>query len=127
MNFAIRINLCNSFSHGFYLGHTKGRTKGMNLPIDVGLGDVIHVQETNFTDPTAGQRLSSPGTYAANSNDRHMTALYATGSDHTEKTLKPPKTSLGVYLEITQFTRLLQPAQPVLGGIGRISRRIGRN
>jgi hypothetical protein len=82
----------------------------MNLAIDVGLGDVVHIEQTNFTYATAGQRLGSPGADTANSNDGHMTSLNALSRLNAEKTLKPPKTSLGVYLGIAQFTCLLQPA-----------------
>ena len=55
----------------------------MDLPIDVGFGNVVHVDQRQSCNATAGQRFSRPGAYPANTDHHHMRLPNALGTRHT--------------------------------------------
>ena len=52
-----RVNLRNAFAHGFDLGLPEGAGQRMDLAVDVGLGDVVHVDQRQACDAAARQRF----------------------------------------------------------------------
>lgn len=69
---AQRVDLLNAFGHDPDLGLAQGRVQGRALPVDIGFGNVIHVDQGEVTDGRTCQCLGGPGTHAANPQHTHM-------------------------------------------------------
>ena len=68
---ARRVDLLNAGSHDLYLGLAKGIIQRRTLPVDIGFGYMIHVDQGDVTNGRACQRLGCPGTHAANTQHAH--------------------------------------------------------
>ena len=53
----------DTLPHGIDLRHPQGVAGCLNLAIDVGLGNVVHINQGDASDPCAGQGFSSPRTH----------------------------------------------------------------
>ncbi|MCY1408620.1 hypothetical protein D9M71_239440 [compost metagenome] len=72
MNPADRIDRADALGHDLDLGLADRAVEGMDLPVGVGHADVVEVEQGYLAHPAARQRLGCPGTYAADTDDRHM-------------------------------------------------------
>ena len=62
----------NSLLHGQHFGLTDVGIGGVNLPVDVGLGNMVHVNQSQAPHPAASQGLCGPRAHAANAHHHHM-------------------------------------------------------
>ena len=62
----------NALLHGQHFGLTQSRGERMQLPIDVGFGHLIEIEQADATHAAAGQGFCGPGTDAADANDRDV-------------------------------------------------------
>jgi hypothetical protein len=65
----LRVNQCDTLLHGTYLGLADRGGQRMRLPVDVGFGDMVKINEHELAYAAACQRLGSPRAYPANAND----------------------------------------------------------
>ena len=71
---AVRINIPDSFRHYIGLPEADCGMQGTELPIDIGYGNGIVVNQGQGADACAGKPLGSIAAYAANPKDHDMTA-----------------------------------------------------
>ena len=72
VDLAMRIDLLNAPGHYLHLGHTEGVGQGMQLPVDVGFGNVVKIDQCDIPDGTACQCLDCPGANTANTQHADM-------------------------------------------------------
>jgi hypothetical protein len=68
----------------------------VNLAIDVGLGYVIHVNDRDVTDTTAGKRFGGPRANAADSNNCDMGTTHCGCAIDPIQAIKPRKSTTEV-------------------------------
>jgi hypothetical protein len=54
------MDLRDAIAHGPNLGLTHGVIQGMDLPVDVGFGYMVQVDQGDLTHPAAREGLSGP-------------------------------------------------------------------
>ena len=67
-------------SHGENLGLTQACFNGMNLAIDIGLGNMVHINQCQMTNSASGQCLNGPRSDTTYANDYNMCVLDALGT-----------------------------------------------
>ena len=82
--------------HGLPLGLTQRGCQCVNLPVHVGLGDVIHVDQREPPDAAARQRLSGPRAHTANADHHDMGVKNRLRAFDTIESAQSTKTSLEV-------------------------------
>ena len=60
MDLASGIDLSDALLHGLYFGHAQRLCERMHLSIDIGLRDMVQVDQRQSADATARQGLDSP-------------------------------------------------------------------
>jgi hypothetical protein len=66
----------------------------MDLPIDVGLSNMVHVDERQTPYSTAGQCFCGPGAHAPHAHNDHMRAANALRTGYTVESFQPAKATL---------------------------------
>ena len=69
---AVRVDLQDTFCHHLDLGHSQRPGQGMQLTIDIGLGNVVEINKRDFTNGRACQCLCRPGTHATDADNADM-------------------------------------------------------
>ncbi|MNR04955.1 hypothetical protein D3C85_1209530 [compost metagenome] len=69
---AFRIDRQHPLRHRVNLGLPQRRRQRVDLPVDVGFGNMVQVDQGQRPHPAARQRLDGPGPDAAKSGHRHM-------------------------------------------------------
>ncbi len=70
----------------------------MHLPIHIGFGDMVEIDQGQCADTAACQRFCGPGAHATNAYDDRMGATDAGGRCLTVGAGHPTKTALGIRL-----------------------------
>ena len=78
----------NSLFHGQHFGLADVGIGGVNLPVDVGLGNMVHVNQSQAPHPAACQGLCGPRAHAAYAHHHHMGAGNALGGICTIQSLQ---------------------------------------
>ena len=68
----------------------------MRLPVDVGFGDMVKINEHELAYTAARQRLRSPRAYPANANDSDASLPDARGTDQAIESLQTDKAALQI-------------------------------
>jgi hypothetical protein len=66
----------------------------MHLPIDIGFGNVIKVNQGQGPDTMAGQGFGCPGAHPANTDNGHMRLTQCSISIHTKQTRETTEATL---------------------------------
>jgi len=97
VNPACRIDMRNAFSYGLHLGLSQCGIKCMNLSIDVGLRNMIQVNQCQTGHTAPCQRLGGPGTDAAQAHYDDMCCPDTRRTGDPVQTCKPSKAAIKVY------------------------------
>ena len=65
----------------------------MNLPIDIGLGHVVHINQGDAPNPRAGQGFCGPRTDTSNADYTNMRSAQSAAPIHTIQAIRPTKTA----------------------------------
>jgi hypothetical protein len=60
--------------HGVDFREPNRRHRGVQLTVEIGLGDMVKVDQRQMTNPTARQCFSRPGSNSTETNDHDMGA-----------------------------------------------------
>ena len=96
---ALRVDLRDALAHRFHLGLPDGRLERVDLPIDVGLGDVVEVDQREAPDAAARQRLDRPGTDPADAGHDDVRRANRRGARHAVEAFKPSEAALRIDVE----------------------------
>ena len=72
MDYAGWIDQANPLAHGLDLGLTQGRTQRMHLSVDIGFGNMVHIDQCQAANAAACKCLRGPRADATNANDGNM-------------------------------------------------------
>src|SRR5690606_19987360 len=75
MHVAMRVDLRNAFPHRLHLGLSKCAVKRVQLPVDIGLGNIVQIDQSDGTDARARQGFRAPGTYTSDASHGNMRPL----------------------------------------------------
>ena len=74
LHFALRVDLGNTFAQRRYLRLTEIVGQRMKLAVDIGLGDVVQINQGQTTDARPRQSLHRPRTYPAHADHADVRA-----------------------------------------------------
>ena len=94
------MDLRDAIAHGLHLGLAHGVVQGMDLTVDVGLGDMVQIDQCDGADAAAGQGLRRPGAHPANAHHRDMRCADRRSTGHAVQAREPAKAPLQVDLRI---------------------------
>ncbi len=103
----------NAVAHSNYLGLTQGCFYGMNLAIDIGLGNMVQINQRQVTNPASDQCLNCPGTDTTNANDHDMGGHDTVSASRTIESTQTRKPPIHAY-----ENPLFETHQPLLGSDG---------
>ncbi len=96
MGLTIGVDGSDPLTQGFGLGLAERLGGGVQLAIDVGFGDMIHIDQGEFANGAAGQRFDGPGTHAAETEHADMGVAKAGQRFSAIDAGDAAKTSLGI-------------------------------
>jgi hypothetical protein len=114
----------DALAHGVDLGLPHGAFQRVHLPVDVGLGHVVEVDQHQRADAAARQRLGGPGADAADADDRDAGLPDGRRARHAVQALEAAEAPGQVGREPRRRASP-QPREPLAGGAGRLGLRIG--
>lgn len=91
MHVAGGMNAGNTLAHGLHLGLTQRGIERVNLPVDVGFGNVVQVDQRKAPNAAARQCFGCPGADAADTDDGDVSLADTVGSRRTVEAIKSTK------------------------------------
>ncbi len=70
MDAAAGVDVGQAIAQRQHLGLAQRRAQGLDLAVDVRLGDMVEVDQRQFGQPAARERLGGPGAHAADADHR---------------------------------------------------------
>ena len=108
VNAAVRTEGQHTLGHGCHLGLTKGGIEGMRLAVDVGLGNVIEVDQGQPSDPAARERLHAPRADTADADHASVGHRQGSGRVRAIQTIDATKTTPGIKPDLNFSRRSLR-------------------
>lgn len=84
----VRVDLRDTFPHGLHLGLPQRGIERMNLPVDVGFGDVIEVDQRQAAHTAACQGLNRPGPHATDTDNGNVCGTDTLRARRTAETIQ---------------------------------------
>mgnify|MGYP000906864901 FL=1 len=91
MHVAGGVNTGNTLAHGLHLGLTHRGIECVNLPVDVGFGNVVQVDQRKAPNAAARQCFGCPGADAADTDNGDVSLGDTGGSRRTVEAIKSTK------------------------------------
>ncbi len=98
----------NAITHGQNFGLAQTSLCGMDLPVNIGLGNMVKIDQCQMANTTARQGLCSPRPDTAHTDNRHMRLPDVLGTGQSKQPLKTTKATIFRHLNVSDIQDLLQ-------------------
>jgi hypothetical protein len=102
------VDVLDAARHRIHLGRAQCAAQGLDLAVDVGLGDVVEIDEHDLRHAATRQRLGSPGTDTADPDDGHARGAHLFVGRTAPQSAQPAEAALQIGLPTQPGVRRLQ-------------------
>src|SRR5690606_5681452 len=90
------VDVVDTLAHGRDLGLAQRAAQRVQLAIDVGLGDMVEINESDAPHPASRQRFDAPRAHATDAGNHDVATAQTLGGAGTIKAFEPAETSFGI-------------------------------